>query len=57
MSEEDEMRQEDNERRNLRRLNKTFLQFCEDAKRISDNHFNFEIPFRDIQFNGIANRN
>jgi len=57
MSEEDEMRQEDNERRNLRRLNKTFLQFCEDAKRISDNHFKFEIPFRDIQFNGIANRN
>lgn len=57
MSEEDEMRQEDNERKNLRRMNKMFQQFCEDASRVSDGLVQFEIPFRDISFSGIYNRN
>lgn len=57
MSEEDEMRQEENERRNLRRMNKMFQQFCEDASRVSDGLVHFEIPYRDISFSGIYNRN
>lgn len=57
MSEEDEMRQEENERRNLRRLNKLFMQFCEDSTKISDKLFKFEVPYKDISFQGIFNRN